>query len=326
MNRIVRFAVVGAVVWRTSVGFAAPIKKTPAPTKTDPKAGELLKDDDGNTPKKFETPTKEENQAALEDQKKFGAHIAELMKVEFITLETAHFIIFTDWDAREANFLRTNVEGAYVAVARTLEVPVTGNVFVGKLPIFMFASQKTFQKFAREISKFDAPDNVLGYFLEVHNGYGYMSMWKPDVKKAHGDVKAAEREWAYTLTHEFTHAFVSRYRTDAHFPLWLNEGLAEVVAYRQFPRPWVYPFVRDRAKGKKSLNYLFSNRGMLEGDDYPVAQTVVETLIVVDHRAFLRYLNDIKDGMTADDALAKEYKHDVAEIDGAWRKYIASIK
>jgi hypothetical protein len=150
-------------------------------------------------------------------------------------------------------------------------------------------------------------------------------MWKPDVKKHKGDTAAAEKEWATTLVHEFTHAFIARYRTAGHIPTWLNEGIAEIVSYRQFPRQWIYAYVRDRAKQKSNLQYMFDAKKLV-GDDYPVAQTMVETLVITDGRAFLRFLNDIKDGMTPDDAMQKEYKKGMTDLDPAWRKYIQTVK
>ena len=65
---------------------------------------------------------------------------------------------------------------------------------------------------------FDVPDNVAGYYTQSDAGFGHMVMWKPDVAKAKGNVHLAELEWAYTLTHEFTHAFVARYRSNGLVP------------------------------------------------------------------------------------------------------------
>jgi hypothetical protein len=313
------------------VALAAPLPGHAADGNSQPfvpidPRGELLRDSAGGPPRKFQPATKEEADAAIASFRKAAGEIENLLHVKFGTIETPHFLVFTDWDKREYDFLKTNVEGAYTTVSRQFEIPTSDNVFIGKLPVFMFASHDDFKKYAKEIDQFDVPENVAGYYSGNTRGFGHMAMWKPDVQKAGGNVLEAEKRWAYTLTHEFTHAFVARYRTNGFVPRWLNEGLAEVVASRQFPRSGVHVFAREEARKRKSLQPLFQEKSLLQADDYPVAQTVVEAMLVGDNRAFLRYFNDIKDGMKPDEALQKEYKVDDKGLETAWRKYVASTK
>jgi hypothetical protein len=155
-----------------------------------------------------------------------------------------------------------------------------------------------------------------------------MVMWKPDISAAGGDVHAAEREWAHVLVHEFTHAFVARYRTDAQMPRWLSEGVAEVVAADKFPRANLHAYVRRMVGQGKGITKMFADKDFnsFTAEDYPFAQTVVETLVVGDPRAFLRYFNDIKDGMEPDAALEKEYHTDRKGLEEAWKKYMKTVR
>ena len=291
-----------------------------------PTGGELMKDADGAGPKKFLPATKEEGEKAIAFFKKFAGEVEEQLKVKFGTIESPHFLIFTDWDTREYDFLKTNVEQAYSLVSRQFDIPVSQNVFIGKLPVFMIASQDDFKRFAREIDQSDAADNLAGYYMGNTKGFGHMVMWKPDLKKSNGNVHDAEKRWAYVLTHEFTHAFVARYRSNGFVPHWVNEGLAEVVADHQFPKSYTYAWARDREKKRKSLSDLFEDKGMLPADDYAVAQTMVETMLKENPKTFLKYFNDMKDGMKPDEALLKEYKVDRKGLEAAWRKYVTSTK
>jgi hypothetical protein len=323
---------IAALIAAVALLFVAPPRsraaddRNPQPfVPTDPK-GELLRDSPGGPPRKFQPATKEEAADAIASFKKAAAEIENVLHVKFGTIETPHFLVFTDWDKREYDFLKTNVEGAYTTVSRQFEIPTSDNVFIGKLPVFMFASHDDFKKYANQIDEFDVPENVAGYYMGNTKGFGHMAMWKPDVQKAGGNVREAEKRWAYTLTHEFTHAFVARYRSNGFVPRWLNEGLAEVVASRQFPRPLVYPTVREEARKRKSIQPLFEQKSLLQADDYPVVQTVVEAMLAGDSRAFLRFFNDIKDGMKPDEALQKEYKVDNKGLEAAWRKYLAALK
>jgi hypothetical protein len=299
-----------------------------APKETTP-GGELLRPAGATTkPQKFVAATKEQSDAAIAAAKKRGAEVEDVMKVKFGIIESPHFIIFTDWDKREYDFLRSNMEAAYEIVSRQFEIPVKDNVFIGKLPVYMFAKQEDFQKFSRDADGSEAPANVLGYYMGNNLGFGHMTMWKPKPGSTKKETSDAERKWATVLTHEFTHAFVARYRTNNFIPRWLNEGLAEVVAHKQFPRAYpIYPYVRDRQTTRGgSIQDVLTDKGMLSGDDYPVAQTVVETLLVGQPKSFLPFFNDIKDGMSAEEALQKEYKTDLKGLENNWKQYIKNAK
>jgi hypothetical protein len=152
-----------------------------------------------------------------------------------------------------------------------------------------------------------------------------MVMWKPDVKR-HGSVKIAEERWASTLTHEFTHAFVSRYRTNRRIPRWLNEGLAEVISQRSFPEPESYAFAKRMAEIEFQFEYLFDDRMMPGGAMYPVMQTLVEALIKENRKAFRNMFDDIKDGVEPNDAIKKHFKVGEKELEMPWRRYVKGLK
>jgi hypothetical protein len=275
---------------------------------------------------KYQKSTPEQDAAAMAEARKLKDQVSARLKINFAELSTDHFIIFSDWDKREYGFLKDNLEGAYATVSQQFEIPVRENVFVGKLPVFMFAKQADFKKFAHMTDGFAPGDGVAGYYSHSDNGVGHMAMWKPDPTKTGGDIHKAEIQWAYVLTHEFTHAFVARYRSNERVPRWLNEGVAEVIANQKFPRMGVRPFARMMA-GKLSDDVfmgLFDDERMPGGEMYPVMMTMVETLITRDKRAFLAYFDDIKAGTDPEEALKKHYKLDNAALIGAWKQYVMS--
>lgn len=292
------------------------------------KPGELMKDaptGDAAGPTKFLPATQEEGDAMIAKAKAQAADVGDGLKIKFQTLETAHFIVFTDWDVREQGFLKTNVEGAYDLVSKQFDIPKKENIFVGKLPVFMFNKVADFRRYATQFDKFAIPDNIAGYYMGNNLGQGHLAMWKPDVSKTGGNVDMARERWGYVLVHEFTHAFVARYRTNAFIPRWLNEGLAEVIASQKFPRPSVYADVKSRQK-EIDVTRLLRQKDLLKAEDYPVARTVVETLIVGDRKAFLTFFNDVKDGVTVSDALKARFNTDEDGLGQAWRKYVGGTK
>ena len=286
----------------------------------------------GDTPSytivRYTPASKQEAQAAIDQYKKDAAQVAEHLHLHFEAMETDHFLIFTDWDPREYHFLKENVEAAYTAVCHQFDASPNENVFIGKLPIYMFSSHPDFEKFSAEIDHIKLSKMVAGYYSGDSSGVGHMAMWKPDVEAAGGNVHLAERQWAYVLTHEFTHAYVAHYRTNVFLPRWLSEGVAEVVANRQFPKANIYDYVHRLAASGYKIERLFEHKDLASftANDYPIAQTIVEALVHDDPRVFLKYFNDNKDGMDPDDALKKEYHTDSDGLQKAWKSYALTLR
>jgi hypothetical protein len=274
---------------------------------------------------KFQKSTPEQDDKAITTARKVAGEVTKELKIQFAEIQTPHFIIFTDWDPREHQFLKDNCEGAYAAVSKQFDIPVKENVFVGKLPVYMFAKRADFANYALKFDNFPTRNTIAGYYQGRSDGVGHMVMWKPDVAR-YGNVSAAERQWAYVLTHEFTHAFVARYRTNKRIPRWLNEGLAEVIAHEQFPKPESYQYAKYMANEKFDFEELFDDSKMPGGDMYPVMQTMVEALIRENRKEFLAMFNDIKDGMEPEEAMKKHYKAGYKDWEPAWRRFAKSLR
>jgi hypothetical protein len=303
--------------------------------------------------------TPEEDAAAIARARRVAADVQVQLKLKFTEFQTPHFIVFTDWDPREFDFIRSNLEGAYGAVARQFAVSPKDNVFVGKLPVFMFAKRADFARYAQTYD--DVPEglDVAGYYAGGRDGAGHMAMWKPtaDPRDSHlpsanmyppnapppppgqargnapplpangggsgpAQLAAAQREWAYTLTHEFTHAFIDRYRSSRTIPRWLNEGIAEVVAQSQFPRPERRAFARTFAAANNPVDMVFHDDEFPGGEYYPVMQSMVEMLISRDRQGFLKFVEAIKNGEKAEAALKRIYGVDYGTMPRAWRDYV----
>jgi hypothetical protein len=276
---------------------------------------------------RYQPVSAEEAAKAIADAQADAAEVATKVGVKFAEIQTPHFILFTDWDPREHNFLKRNVEAAYTAVSKAFEMPATDNIFIGKLPVFMFARYKDFESFAKTIDGFPVTRSTAGYYSAKHRrSAAHMVMWKPNADSTGGDVSQAERMWAYVLTHEFTHAFVARYRTNQMVPRWLNEGTAEVVANGQFPREGVHEWARFMASSGTDIGALFDDDQMPNGKAYPIMMTMVEALLTQDRRKFLKYFNSIKDGKDPEQALKENYGVDYQGLAVEWRRYASGLK
>lgn len=277
-------------------------------------------------PAAYPSVTEAQAKAAV-DRARERARLAEsALNVSLVEVQTDHFLIFTDWPAGDHAFLRRNLEAANTAVSRQFGVAPRENVFVGRLPVYMFAGKEDFLKFAMQIDEAGIPESALGYYTASSDGLGHMAMWQPDVAAEGGNLKAAQVKWARTLTHEFTHAFVHRYRGTRAIPRWLNEGIAEVIAHAQFP-----PEAGNRrtltrlfAAEGRDLSNLFDDEVMPGGEYYPVLQSMTQMLIARDRRRFVAMIDAIKGGAPAEEALRANFGLDYAALVTDWRRYAMS--
>jgi len=274
---------------------------------------------------KYIKSTPEQDAAEMTQSRDVAKDVEKTLSLKFQEIQTRHFVIFTDWP--NANqFLKTNLEGAYSVVSRQFDIPDTENVFIGKLPVFMFNRFDDFKKYAQQYDELGLGNEVQGYYAGHDNGGGHLAMWKPEVHSDGSNDGQPQHDpvnqWAYTLTHEFTHAFVARYRTNRSIPTWLNEGVAEVIASRQFPRPKAVEYAKEFAAKNESIAEIFEEDGFKGAGAYPVMRTVVETMIRHDRAAFLKFFDSIKDGAKPEVALKKYYGCDYEGLEKAWRRDI----
>ena len=286
--------------------------------------------DSGQTIHKFTTPpTAAEDAASIERSRKLKGKVEASLKITLAEVESDHFLIFTDWDPKEYAFLKEQCEGAYRVCAHQFARKPEDNVFVGKLPIFMFAKQSDFMRFARATDKASLPPTVLGYFIS-DNELGHMAMWKPSI--GDGGIGAginladAERKWGRTLVHEFTHAFIHRYQSDASIPRWLNEGVAEVVAESVLPTNNYHAYARQAAIQDAPIQQLFDDSNMPSGAYYPVMMTMAELLAKQDGKAFIQMFKDIKDGVEPESVLRNDYHIDYGKLESIWRTYARALR
>jgi hypothetical protein len=235
-------------------------------------------------------------------------------------LETDHFIIYTDWDLADDELLSSALEDAYRLVAGEFGIPLFEDVFVGKLPVYMFNEHELFMRYAREIDGHRQFSNtVAGYYTGRSDGMGKMVMSKPRQLELYGP-QVATQIWRRNLTHEFSHAFFARYRSNAFVPRWLNEGLAEVIAERVHPRPGAINTARRAASSSQSISRIFDDRVTAGPEMYPVMMTLVKALHDEDPQRFVQFIDRIKAGENAENVLRDLYDVDYRGLEAAWRR------
>jgi hypothetical protein len=268
----------------------------------------------------FEPVTPEQAARAMELAEKAAEQSLKKLGIVCRRLETEHFVIFTDWEPVDDEFLMNALEQAYDLVAGEFGIPADMNIFVGKLPVYMFDEHADFMRYAHEIDnqkRFSR--TVAGYFTARSNGMGKMVMSKPKQTEQYG-LEVARNIWRRNLTHEFSHAFFARYRSNAFVPRWLNEGLAELIAEKVYPRFGAMNTARMAARNGKSISDIFDDRGLPGADMYPIMMTIVQALHDEDPKRFMEYIDRIKAGDDAEETLKEMYQVDYRGLEAAWRR------
>jgi hypothetical protein len=243
------------------------------------------------------------------------------LRWNYRVITTPHFHIFTDWDPIDDRWLREQLEGAYSLLAREFHVEEDDTVFVGRLPVYMFDSADMMLRYAREYDGFDASNYVAGYHMKRHGGFNKLVMSKPSATREMG-LPMARRVWSRTLTHEFVHAFLARYRGEGHLPRWLDEGLAEMLAESVMERPGTMELVRHIARTNEDLSHLFDDAQMPTGRYYPVMMSLAQALYRQDPPRFVHMVDRIKSGEPAEIVMFELFGVDNRGLVAAWRRHV----
>lgn len=262
----------------------------------------------------------------LEAYKKFGAKVSSHLQGELYLLETDHFLIWTDWHAKHHGLLSLWAERMYEALREQFRLPENAQIFLAKCPMFVFRSKVRFTKFARDFDDNDVSD-ALGYTRSIaENGHVHMALFRTGSTAADFDL------FAWTLTHEGTHAFLHRLYDTKLIPHWINEGLAEYVSEKVLDK-------RVPAKENADLlavqyvtydwpiDTLLRSAGPIDVEYYPIAHSVIESLAKRGDEPFSEFIRDLKKGASVQEALAARFDGlTLQQLEANWRKEVkASI-
>ena len=227
-------------------------------------------------------------------------------------VETEHFLIYSAWARSNDKALKNICERMYRAMCKQFDIPRSVNIWAGKCPIYVFWQAEHFARFCTEVDRRGNP-KAGGYCAYSGRGYVYIV-----VNRCRSRTRFYE-----VLVHEATHGFLARYKTNRHVPTWANEGLAEYMAATLVPGAWAGRKYVDATKaavrGGQDVAHIF--KGVrLNAFDYGVAQSLVRYLIKRDRKAFIKFIDVIKEGKTDEQALKSAFALSHQELLDAWAK------
>ncbi len=254
--------------------------------------------------------------AVIKKQQNMANTINEKLGTHLKTGETKHFIVHYDIQANKfTKQLPKVLEGLYAKFKKTFRMNSTDKLWDGKLLVYFWNNRANFVKFAQYFDNFNA-SAAGGYFAfrgnEVHINMPYQSnQSNPNARDA----------WMYeVLCHEVTHAFLQFYKTKVRIRPWLNEGLANFMAFHitQTSAPHLARHIntkrhfislitmRLRTNSLRSLTQLSQQYTMAPSDHegYAIAWVVVAFMAKYKPREMVKFIQLLKKDPHIENVLA----------------------
>ena len=246
--------------------------------------------------------TDEERAKTIADYKDFLKRVQANYQFPTQLHETQFFLFLTDLPANQVGQQVANLDSMYAKLCDLFGVPKTKNLFLGKCIIVAFATEESFLGF--ELKFLDNPKakGAQGLSHGSSDGRQIIACYRGG-----GDAAA----FGALLVHETTHSFAHRFRSNAVYPKWIGEGLADWIAYAVVPRKYAVDrqkksVERVQKSGSLGGNFLDQN-AMLEDWQYDMGSHLINYLVQLDPGRFRAFLINIKEGDTPEEALGRSY-------------------
>jgi hypothetical protein len=235
--------------------------------------------------------------------------------------ETEHFLFVSNIPAQQVGPYIASLDRMYDWMCRLYGVPREHKVWLGgKAPIFAFLEHGQFDAFEER------------YYAEARealhslaNIYGLCHM-KPTGEVVISCFRGNDpNDFAQMLVHETSHGFIHRYKTKAHLPNWVDEGMADLIGAEMAPASMA---VKNREyKAILQLAQQPTLGGMLTAErigatQYGMASNLNRFLLQTDRNKYVRFIEALKEGQKWEDALRDTYQSTPEELLAAYGRRI----
>ena len=253
--------------------------------------------------------TSEQHAAEVESLKAFVQQVrGSFPAVELV--ETHEFLVATDILPEQVAPFVASLDSMHDFLCTLYGIPQGEPVWKGKCLVLAFAREDDFLAFEGRFMQ-TQPQGVHGLCHQRSDGRVVMACYR-------GNDPAA---FAHMLVHETSHGFNHRWLSPARVPSWLNEGLAEWVGSQVVPGSGQVrakefsAFEAMRAGGRVGENFFDDERdSRIAPLQYGVASSLVRFLVSRDRKRFAQFVQMVKEGRSAEDALAATYRATLDEL------------
>lgn len=255
------------------------------------------------------TLTAEEHAKEVEDLKAFVLQVRGAFPgLELV--ETHEFLVATDILPEQVAPFVASLDSMHDFLCTLYGIPQGEPVWKGKCLVFAFTREDDFLAFEGRFMQ-TQPQGVHGLCHQRSDGRVVMACFR-------GNDPAA---FAHMLVHETSHGFNHRWLSPARIPSWLNEGLAEWVGSQVVPGSGQIrakefsAFEAMRAGGRVGENFFDDERdARIAPLQYGVASSLVRFLVSRDRKRFAQFVQLVKEGNSAEEALADTYRATLEEL------------
>lgn len=278
--------------------------------------------------RRYILPTVKQVQANLKRAKAWGDKMKEIAPKTHL-LETDHFLIYSAWAPSDDAKLKQIYERLYGTLCKQFDIPPHENIWIGKMPVYAFWEKPHYVSFCVGVANTSMliAQRSAG-FAGVQGDFRYVCLGPVIIE---GMSKRRAQSWFFELlTHESTHAFLSRYISERHISSWLNEGIAETIASSLVPgsnaeyklKTAHTAIKHNRVPISELLPIFIADHIPLEGFYYGAAQSITRFLIQKDRKKFIRMVQLMKEGKSDEEALKEAYGMSFQSLLNEWLKAV----
>ncbi len=247
--------------------------------------------------------TTAEMQAACEENL---AHLAEVREkwpnLPLKVYETRYYQVSSDLPGEDIERLLVRLDALYDSLCDGFGIPQGKNIWRGKCVVHAFREKAGYMAFEQAYYNNDGATKDGRAHSNNKTGRVIVNMYR--LEKFDSFVGL--------LTHETTHGFLHRYRSNAGMPGWLNEGISDWAAGAVVPQ-WEAP----RRKQLHALDYIKLNRTVPEeffgpkpdisGWKYGMGTHLAVFLSKQSSKKYRGFIDGMKEGTPWQEALQENY-------------------
>lgn len=252
-----------------------------------------------------ENETNDEHAAALKKSREMTDEVVSLFPGSQL-YETQHFLFVSNIPPQQVAPYAASLDRMYDWMCRLYGVQRDHKVWLGgKAPIFAFLEKEQFDAFEERYFP-EARESL----RSLANVYGLSHLSKT------GEVVIScyrgrdPNDFGQMIVHETSHGFIHRYKSKAHLPNWVDEGMADLIGAEMVPASAA---VRNRElKALEQMSEQRSLGGMLSAErieawQYGMASNLNRFLLAANRQEYVRFIEALKEGMKWEDAIKAAY-------------------
>lgn len=255
---------------------------------------------ESDTPPHWPELTDEAHAKMIQRLKGFSEQTAEKVNGNLQLLETKFFLFYTDLPPAEARKWARLLDKMYNRLCDLFAIEKGTNIWYGKALIFVFSQEQDYHTFWAVMMEVNSRTSA-GMCYSYGDGRVIIAFYRQPV----------EMDFATILVHESVHGFLHRYQSPKRIASWINEGLADVIAYELVPKSTRVPrkqhWAKSEMKKRGNMGGDFFTADHIDGWQYGIASGLTTYMIKQHKKGYVAFIKGIKGGQSWEQSLANNY-------------------